>query len=756
MRTLSLNGYWDWHLPHGPTITRRVPSCYTCVGQAVFERDVELDLAEHERAFLCFEGIHYTGTVSLNGAPLGEMLPYVPYRFEVTDRLAGRKNHLVVTVNDITAEYGPTGGWEDYGGISRDVSIEVHDRILVEDLQWLTTLTPGSEGHPGAHCTLTAWCSSSGVRPSGATLRVTLSRSGAVAHQESRTLDLVGPATATFSFDLPHPDLWSPDAPNLYELRVSLAAGRLQDERRLSVGIRELRVDGSRFLLNGKEIFLKGVARHEMWGDAGFSLTEEQIEEDLGLIKRMGANFVRLVHYPHSRKTVEAADRIGLHLSEEPGLWWSDMADPVITGRALEIVRRTVLRDRNSPSVAAWLFFNECVLKDARDYLVNGRDLCRGLDPSRLISGANCMDSQEARTVFDECGFDFYTQHPYSYEPEALVRAMEVLRGKPLVFTEWGGWYIHNNPNLLRWFKRTIARAAHPAPGQPSLAGLCWWQWQDIFELHRGLPGCMDGVLSDGLVDRYRTRKPMYATMAEIFDLIDRPYDPGWTVEHVGAGCAAVEHASDGHRVRDARSALIDLSPIVSSPSQQAAWEYALSSVRKLEKSPQRKGVRNTGALLPVDVVSPAGLPVVVKAGRPIILAGDCREVEVPIGRRTALLHLLGHTTYYDGFPVRGQGGAVVARYVLLFEDGTTTEVPLRNGMELASASMLARHSRMNPIATEAPRVLRITIDPDWEIYQVNCYRLPLDGRKVLARLRFESLSRDFHPLLYAVVAEDA
>ncbi len=320
------------------------------------------------------------------------------------------------------------------------------------------------------------------------------------------------------------------------------------------------------------------------------------------------------------------------------------------------------------------------------------------------------------------------------------------------MFTEWGGWYIHNNPNLLRWFKRTIARASHAAQDEPRLAGLCWWQWQDIFELHRGLPGCMDGVLSDGLVDRYRTRKPMYATMAEIFDLIDRPYDPGWTVEQVG-----VKRVSDGWHGQGARGArLIDLSEITSSPAQQAAWEYGLSSIRKLEKSPQRRGIRNSGPLLPVDVVSPAGLPVVVKAGRPIILAGDRMAVEIPVGRRTALLHLLGHTTYYDGFPVRGEAGAAVARYVLLYEDGTSTEVPLRNGMEVASSSMLARHSRMDPIATEAPRVLRITIDPDWEIYQVNYYCLPVDDAKVLARLRFESLSGDFHPLLYAVVAQEA
>ncbi len=123
---------------------------------------------------------------------------------------------------------------------------------------------------------------------------------------------------------------------------------------------------------------------------------------------------------------------------------------------------------------------------NARGYLVKGRDLCKSLDPSRLISGANCMDSKVAKAVFDECGFDFYTQHPYSYEPKVLVDAMSILQGKPLVFTEGGGWYIHNNPNLLKWFSGTLIRSAHARPPEPCIAGLCWWQWQDIFQFSRG------------------------------------------------------------------------------------------------------------------------------------------------------------------------------------------------------------------------------------------------------------------------------
>ncbi len=371
MRILSLNGSWDWRLPHGPRTVRTVPSCYRCVGEAVFERTFELTLAGHERAFLCFEGISYTGRVSLNGHDFGQMLPYVRYRFEITGLLGTGGNRLSVTVKDITADYGPTGGWEDYGGISRDVFIDVRDRVFVDDVQWLTALRPG-----GASCTLNVWLdfthpgtppdpgtpAASGARE--AMVTATLSRNGASLYGRSDVVRLDGAAAShSFRFELAHPELWSPEAPALYDLEVSLEAGHLRDRVRRAVGIRDIRTEGSRFLLNGKEVFLKGVARHEMWGDeAGFSLTDAQIEEDLLLIRKMGANFVRLVHYPHSARTIKAADRIGLMVSEEPGLWWSDMGNAAMTDKALEIMRRTVLRDRNSPSVIAWLFFNECVL----------------------------------------------------------------------------------------------------------------------------------------------------------------------------------------------------------------------------------------------------------------------------------------------------------------------------------------------------------------------------------------------------------
>ncbi len=120
---IDLNGYWDWKLPGGMWQRKRVPSSYFCVGTATFQKEVALSLPAGRRAFLCFDGIAYTGKVWFNDSYLGEMLPYVPYQFDVTGAVAGGPgpNLIRVDVTDITADYGPTVGWEDYGGITRDV-----------------------------------------------------------------------------------------------------------------------------------------------------------------------------------------------------------------------------------------------------------------------------------------------------------------------------------------------------------------------------------------------------------------------------------------------------------------------------------------------------------------------------------------------------------------------------------------------------------------------------------------------------------
>jgi beta-glucuronidase len=117
--------------------------------------------------------------------------------------------------------------------------------------------------------------------------------------------------------------LWSPEDANLYELRAQVKTANALDRWRCRTGFREIKTQGRIFLLNGKRLVMSGVCRHDTWKDQGFTLSRRQQEQDMRMIKAMGCNFVRLVHYPHDRRIVELADELGLLISEEQvsGTW---------------------------------------------------------------------------------------------------------------------------------------------------------------------------------------------------------------------------------------------------------------------------------------------------------------------------------------------------------------------------------------------------------------------------------------------------
>ena len=141
-------------------------------------------------------------------------------------------------------------------------------------------------------------------------------------------------------------------------------------------------------------------------------------------------------------------------VSEEPGLWGSDTSLPEVANGSLEVLKRTILRDRNHPSIVFWLCFNEC--KFTEKFLADSATVCRKYDPTRRVSGANCMTNEETLYHYNKCKFDFYTMHPYSDTFKRSKTSAEILHDKPLLFSEWGGYHVYDNPHLLLDFMSEI------------------------------------------------------------------------------------------------------------------------------------------------------------------------------------------------------------------------------------------------------------------------------------------------------------
>ena len=755
---IFLNGLWDWYIPGGSKRKIEVPSSYLCVGEAIFERTFQINLPKDKRAILRFEGIAYEGEVTVNKKHIGTMLPYSRYDFDITDCLVQEENHIRVILKDINASYGPTEGWENYGGIIWDVYIEVVDDIYISDYQFITSF---SDNYKKAHCTLNVWLNNPLGKIYRGEIEASLSYNDVEYTRVSKDIEITSrEGIFKLEFDVFNPLLWSPEFPHLYDLKIELKSNRETiDVTGQKVGFKEFIKRGTRFYLNGQKIILNGVCRHHMWGEQGHTLTLEQMEKDMKMIKDMGANYVRLVHYPHPKEIIEIADRLGLMVSEEPGLWWSDLNNPVIADSALEVLRRTILRDRNNPSLIFWLIFNECIF--AGDYISRAKKLCKELDPTRMVSAANVMNPEWTKNVFTKEDLDFYTFHPYGYSPgdpygydrmaiiqkgygsnepfTSLEEILSILNDKPVVFTEWGGGRTFENHTIVRNFWRVIS--SFLSNEDSNLMGTSYWCWNDYFEFSRWLPGDIKGISASGLVDIWRNKRSNYYLLSELFSQLKYR-----TIEKPKLDFISNLYPQlDNYKFEP-----LDFTSLFGSKEQEKAWKSALERTA-LENKRRRKKINLIGPIIPEKLEDIGGIPVGINRGRPVVLSEEVNRIVIKINKICSKLFIFGHTTLPSGYPVKGKLGEEIAKYVLVYTDGTKREIVLRNGIEITTSNIIWGPSRLNPVTSSVYQTLKITVDPIYEIYIVNCFILDVDSSKTLDSITFELLNPDYIPLLYGI-----
>ncbi|NLG26087.1 MAG: hypothetical protein GX558_12075 [Clostridiales bacterium] len=724
--TQTLDGVWQKRIGGGAPKSQTVPYSALCCGDT--ELTTAFALLGAERASLRFEGITYRATVWLNGVVLGEMPPYCRCEFDITAAARPGENRLRVDLRDMGMAFGPSEGWENYGGIIRSVYVDYTPRPHIADI-YFRAQPDGTLGRATCRATVSAECADG--------LTAVLSLVDHLGDQVAAGSATVSGGAAEVEFALAKPRLWSPDDPYLYTLNARLG----DDEVAIRVGVKDFHIEGRQFVLNGRPLFLRGVCRHDLWGDQGHTLTRDQMRKDMRMIKATGANFVRLVHYPHDGHIVELADEIGLLVSEEPGLWWSDMHNPAVVSGALEVMERTVLRDRSHVSIAFWLAFNECVFTE--EFLLAAGALCRRLDPTRPVSGANCMDLEMTRALFSKCGFDFYTYHPYGNSETQLSGQlsfdgiMEALCDKPLVFTEWGGFPTEENHYLFERFLKVLMRAGRAQSGPHMLAGCSYWVWADMYEFQRGEPACLEGRLYEGLVDIYRNPRANYHDFSRALA----------TLHYDEAPPCALDAADID--APPARYAPIDLFAAADESAQAAAFARLIEESTPVEGYHHKRRRRLThGPALPHALTAIGSLPVAIRAGAPYVVADSAR---LAIGRCARRLYLVAAVMPW-GYPCYGERGEVAGAYQVVYEDGGRLVVPLENGVNLATALAAIGPSRIVPTASDCRTAFRLTYDLNWEHYAAQLYAIDTDPDRPISRLEIRYEKRGAL-LLYGITA---
>lgn len=345
-------------------------------GRVWYSRKFSASPADGQRQHLWFGGANFKTTVFLNGEAVGEHEGgYVPFSFDVTDMLSPGENTLVVRAdNRLTADTVPTlrTDWWPYGGLTRDVALIQTPDAFIRNARIALS--------DRASRTITAEIQTENV-DTGQIATVSIPELGASA---DATVTADGSATVTFQAPV---DLWSPESPKLYTVRVSTNGDTVEDR----VGFRTIETRGQEILLNGEPIHFLGISTHEeAIGRDGAAYSEADVRRLLQEAKALNANFVRAAHYPYSRHMARAADEMGVMLWEEVPVYWNiqwENEDTLAVAR--DQMARLVERDWNRASVVVWSVANETPYSEPRmDFLGTLISDTRERDPSRLVSAA--------------------------------------------------------------------------------------------------------------------------------------------------------------------------------------------------------------------------------------------------------------------------------------------------------------------------------------------------------------------------------
>lgn len=159
---------------------------------------------------------------------------------------------------------------------------------------------------------------------------------------------------------------WTAETPYLYSLTLQVVdgSGNVREQATEKVGFREVRINHGRFLINGKQVRMRGVNRHEHDPKLAHVMTDEMMLKDLKLMKEANVNAIRLAHYPNDPRFYELCDSMGFYLIDEAnaenhGVRGTFTSTPDWNDAMMDRVIRMAERDKNHPSVVLWSLGNE-------------------------------------------------------------------------------------------------------------------------------------------------------------------------------------------------------------------------------------------------------------------------------------------------------------------------------------------------------------------------------------------------------------
>ncbi len=406
-----------------------------------------------ERTFIEFDGAAVVADIWVNGTHVGKHEgAYARFRLDITDELKAGANEIAVrTSNAKVDSVAPLGGdFTVFGGLFRKVRLvsvaDTHFDMMDYGGPGLY-LTPSKVTSKSAALGVVARVSNASKDSKSLTVRLSLiDASGSVVKTFNAPIKIAEGAEGTVSLNgtISHPHLWDGETdPYLYTARAELISnGQVMDTVEQPLGFRDIRIDPNNGLyLNGKHIAVHGVNLfHSGRPEKGLAVSDADIDQDLTIMRDLGANGLRFVHFQHPPHTYDKADQAGFLVWTEIPMNGVISGTPAFQANITQQFKELVRQNYNHPSVMMWGIGNEVYKSDD--------DSNRLMDTLQKIAGE---EDATRPTVYATCC--------------GAPNAPHAMHTNVIGYNIYNGWYPEQKGSLGDW-----AKAAHDLVPTRSIA----------------------------------------------------------------------------------------------------------------------------------------------------------------------------------------------------------------------------------------------------------------------------------------------
>ena len=486
---------------------------------------------EGKRISLNFCGVAHKAVVYINGkGTASHSCGYTGFKVDISELVKyGEDNVIAVSVDsNETLDQPPFGfviDYMTYGGIYRDVYIEISDKVYINDI-FLKSVIEGRSIRLASEIEV--------INPEREVCQIKQYLKDRDGNEEEIASGAVDTKLSLLSGKL-NVSLWDINDPSLFDIRTVLSRGdEVIDEKVISFGFRKAEFLKDGFYLNGKKTKIRGLNRHQSYPYNGYAMPSSIEENDAYILKKeLGVNAVRTSHYPQSHDFISACDRLGLLVfTEIPG--WQHIGGEAWKDIAVSNVKDMVLEYRNHPSIVLWgVRINESA--DDDEFYARTNKAAHELDPTRSTGGVRALKKSNLLE-------DVYTYNDFVHDGKAkgCERKKDVTSdiNKPYLISEYNGHMfptkIYDSEEHRREHALRHANVLDAVAKEDDIAGSFGWCMAD-YNTHKDF-GSGDRICYHGVLDMFRNFKPaayVYAaegaeeTVLELSSTMDIGEHPG-------------------------------------------------------------------------------------------------------------------------------------------------------------------------------------------------------------------------------------